>query len=220
MTEDISAKIIEKENPIELKNPQGHIEFKNVSFTYPDTTKEILKNVSFKITKGETIAIVGVNGAGKSTLVKLLLRFYDANEGEILYNGINVKEYKLESLNNKIGYVYQKAVLFTGSVKDNVAYGHNGEKEPTEEDCYWHYVDGVPTVWDPNNLVNVTFKYNFDLALPDTLILTKGSNATMLPALAADGYVFIGTPMRSLLSHLPLTEHIQLTRILRFTRGS
>ena len=96
------------------------IEFKNVSFTYPDTTKEILKNVSFKITKGETIAIVGVNGAGKSTLVKLLLRFYDANDGEILYNGINVKEYNVQSLRNAFATVFQDYKNFAVSVNENI----------------------------------------------------------------------------------------------------
>lgn len=96
------------------------IEFKNVSFTYPDTSKEILKNISFKITKGETIAIVGVNGAGKSTLVKLLLRFYDANEGEILYNGINVKEYNVQSLRNAFATVFQDYKNFAMSVNENI----------------------------------------------------------------------------------------------------
>ena len=96
------------------------IEFRNVSFTYPDTTKEILKNVSFKINKGETIAIVGVNGAGKSTLVKLLLRFYDANEGEILYNGINVKEYNVASLRNAFATVFQDYKNFAVSVNENI----------------------------------------------------------------------------------------------------
>ena len=96
------------------------IEFRNVSFTYPDTIKEILKNVSFKITKGETIAIVGVNGAGKSTLVKLLLRFYDANEGEILYNGINVKEYNVQSLRNAFATVFQDYKNFAVSVNENI----------------------------------------------------------------------------------------------------
>ena len=96
------------------------IEFKNVSFTYPDTTKEILKNVSFKINRGETIAIVGVNGAGKSTLVKLLLRFYDANEGEILYNGINLKEYNVQSLRNAFATVFQDYKNFAVSVNENI----------------------------------------------------------------------------------------------------
>ena len=105
------------------------IEFKNVSFTYPDTTKEILKNVSFKISKGETIAIVGVNGAGKSTLVKLLLRFYDANEGEILYNGINVKEYNVVSLRNAFATVFQDYKNFAVSVNENIMCHECSEEE-------------------------------------------------------------------------------------------
>lgn len=96
------------------------IEFKNVSFGYPDTNKTILKNVSFKITKGETIAIVGVNGAGKSTLVKLLLRFYDPDEGEILYNGINVKEYNVASLRGAFATVFQDYKNFAVSVNENI----------------------------------------------------------------------------------------------------
>lgn len=96
------------------------IEFKNVSFGYPGTNKTILKNVSFKITKGETVAVVGVNGAGKSTLVKLLLRFYDADEGEILYNGINVKEYNVASLRNAFATVFQDYKNFAVSVNENI----------------------------------------------------------------------------------------------------
>ncbi len=96
------------------------LEFKNVSFGYPGTNKTILKNISFKITKGETVAVVGVNGAGKSTLVKLLLRFYDADEGEILYNGINVKEYNVASLRNAFATVFQDYKNFAVSVNENI----------------------------------------------------------------------------------------------------
>lgn len=105
------------------------IEFKNVSFGYPGTNKTILKNVSFKINKGETIAIVGVNGAGKSTLVKLLLRFYDADEGEILYNGINVKEYNVASLRNAFATVFQDYKNFAVSVNENIICHECNEEE-------------------------------------------------------------------------------------------
>ena len=105
------------------------IEFKNVSFGYPDTNKTILKNVSFKINKGETIAIVGINGAGKSTLVKLLLRFYDADEGEILYNGINVKEYNVKSLRNAFATVFQDYKNFAVSVNENIMCHECSEEE-------------------------------------------------------------------------------------------
>ena len=126
------------------------IEFKNVSFTYPDTTKEILKNVSFKITKGETIAIVGVNGAGKSTLVKLLLRFYDANEGEILYNGINVKEYNVASLRNAFATVFQDYKNFAVSVNENIMCHECSEEEKQiaekalKQSGVWEKISSLP----------------------------------------------------------------------------
>lgn len=110
----------------------GTVEFKNVSFKYPDADEYLLKNISFKVEKGETIAFIGSTGSGKSTLINLVPRFYDATDGEILVDGVNVKEYTQEALHNKIGYVPQKAVMFTGSVKSNVIYGDNG-KEKTDE---------------------------------------------------------------------------------------
>lgn len=105
------------------------LEFKNVSFKYPDTSKVILKNVSFKINKGETIAVVGINGAGKSTLVKLLLRFYDPDEGEILYNGINIKEYNVASLRNAFATVFQDYKNFAVSVNENIMCHECDEEE-------------------------------------------------------------------------------------------
>ena len=101
----------------------GTVEFKNVSFKYPDADDYILNNISFKADKGETVAFIGSTGSGKSTLINLIPRFYDVTDGEILIDGINVKDYKLSDLNNKIGYVPQKAVMFTGTVASNVSYG-------------------------------------------------------------------------------------------------
>ena len=111
----------------------GTIEFKNVSFKYPDADENIIENISFIANKGETVAFIGSTGSGKSTLINLVPRFYDVTEGAILVDGINVKDYKLEALNNKIGYVPQKAVMFTGSVKENVTYGDNGKGKISEE---------------------------------------------------------------------------------------
>ena len=111
----------------------GTIEFKNVSFKYPDADEYLLKNISFKVNKGETIAFIGSTGSGKSTLINLVPRLYDVTDGEVLVDGINVKEYNLELLNNKIGYIPQTSVMFTGTVKDNVAYGDNGKEKPTFE---------------------------------------------------------------------------------------
>ncbi|MBD3107998.1 ABC transporter ATP-binding protein [Bacillus sp. AGMB 02131] len=102
---------------------KGHVEFRNVSFKYPDSEEYVLKNISFTAKKGETVAFIGATGSGKSTLINLVPRFYDATEGEVLVNGINVKEYKQTNLHDKLGYVPQRNVLFSGSVKGNVAYG-------------------------------------------------------------------------------------------------
>lgn len=130
----VSAKriieVLNKESKIKdgtfdgFTNEIGTIEFKNVSFKYPDADKNILTNISFKIEKGDTFAFIGSTGSGKSTIINLILRFYDVTKGEILVDGINVKDYKLDTLYKKIGYVPQKAIMFTGSVKDNVGYGN------------------------------------------------------------------------------------------------
>lgn len=111
----------------------GTVEFKNVSFKYPDADEYLLKNISFKVNQGETVAFIGSTGSGKSTLINLVPRMYDVTDGEILVDGVNVKDYDLHELNNRIGYVSQKAVMFNGSVKDNVAYGDNGHKKPSLE---------------------------------------------------------------------------------------
>ena len=104
----------------------GEVEFRNVSFRYPDAAEAVLEDISFTAKKGETVAFIGSTGSGKSTLINLVPRFFDATEGEVLIDGVNVKDYELESLLNKIGYVPQKAVLFKGTVSSNVAYGDNG----------------------------------------------------------------------------------------------
>lgn len=114
-------------------NIKGEVEFKNVSFKYPDAEEYVLKNISFKASKGETIAFIGRTGCGKSTLINLIPRFYDATEGEILIDGVNVKDYDLEYLHNKLGYIPQKAVMFNGTVKENAAYGSNGKKFTKEK---------------------------------------------------------------------------------------
>ena len=107
---------------------KGIVEFKNVSFKYPDAEEYLLKNISFKANKGETIAIIGSTGSGKSTIVNLIPRFYDVTDGEVLVDGINVKDYKLDLLYNKIGYVPQKAVMFNGTVNYNISFGKSKEK--------------------------------------------------------------------------------------------
>lgn len=108
---------------------EGTIEFKNVSFKYPDADEYLLRDISFKVNQGETVSFIGSTGSGKSTLINLVPRFYDVTDGEILVDGINVKEYKESVLNEKIGYVAQKAVIFSGSVKYNITYGKKMKKD-------------------------------------------------------------------------------------------
>ena len=116
-------------------NPKekGTVEFKNVSFKYPDASEYLLKDISFKANKGETVAFIGSTGSGKSTLINLVPRFYDVTDGEVLVDGVDVKKYRLHALRNKIGYVSQKAFMFTASVSENVAYGDNGKARPNKE---------------------------------------------------------------------------------------
>ena len=123
---DTSVSVID--GNVETKSEVGTIEFKNVSFKYPDAEEYVLKNISFKANKGDTVAFIGSTGSGKSTLVNLIVRFYDVTDGKILIDGVNIKDYKLEYLYKLIGYVPQRAVLFNGTVNSNISYGEAMEK--------------------------------------------------------------------------------------------
>ena len=135
INEVLDTEISIKDGKINTKtnNEVGTVEFKNVSFKYPDADEYLLKDISFKANKGDTVAFIGSTGSGKSTLINLIPRFYDATEGEVLVDGINVKNYTQEFLHDKIGYVPQKAVMFNGTVKSNISYGDNGKEKPTDE---------------------------------------------------------------------------------------
>ncbi|WP_443713999.1 ABC transporter ATP-binding protein [Ruminococcus sp.] len=122
-----------KEGSVSEGNEQGTVEFKNVSFRYPHASEDELSNISFKIEKGQTLAIIGATGSGKTTLISLIPRFYDATDGEVLVDGVNVKDYKFDTLYDKLGYVTQKAVLFAGSIRENVFFGASGAPETDEE---------------------------------------------------------------------------------------
>ncbi len=122
-----------KEGSVEEGKEQGSVEFNNVSFCYPGSSEEELSNIDFKVNKGETLAFIGATGSGKTTLVNLILRLYDATDGEVKVDGVNVKEYTWKALYNKLGYVTQKAVLFSGTIEDNVFFGESRE-EFDEED--------------------------------------------------------------------------------------
>lgn len=131
---DTEATIEDGDKDIKDSGIRGEIEFKNVNFKYPDAEDYVLSDISFSVKKGETLAIIGATGCGKSTVINLIPRFYDVTEGEVLIDGINVKDYKQKELRNKIGYVSQKATLFGGTVKSNIAYGDNGKDGFMESD--------------------------------------------------------------------------------------
>ena len=122
-----------KEGSVSGGREQGTVEFKNVSFRYPHASEDELSNISFKINKGQTLAIIGATGSGKTTLISLIPRFYDATKGEVLVDGVNVKNYKFDTLYDKLGYVTQKAVLFAGSIRENVFFGESATPETDEE---------------------------------------------------------------------------------------
>lgn len=122
-----------KEGSVGEGREHGTVEFKNVSFRYPHASEDELSNISFKINKGQTLAIIGATGSGKTTLISLIPRFYDATEGEVLVDGVNVKNYKFDTLYDKLGYVTQKAVLFAGSIRENVFFGESATPETDEE---------------------------------------------------------------------------------------
>lgn len=131
---DTEATIEDGDKDIKDSGIKGEIEFKNVNFKYPDAEDYVLSDISFSVKKGETLAIIGATGCGKSTVINLIPRFYDVTEGEVLVDGVNVKDYKQKELRNKIGYVSQKATLFGGTVKSNIAYGDNGKDGFMESD--------------------------------------------------------------------------------------
>lgn len=148
------------------KNMVGEVEFKNVSFKYPDAESYMLKDISFKAKKGQMIAFIGSTGSGKSTLINLIPRFYDVTSGEILVDGVNVKDYKTETLNDKIGYVSQKAVMFSGTVNSNVAFGKVNNKKVTKDE-----VEKASTVALADEFVsNMQDKYESHIAQGGTNI--------------------------------------------------
>lgn len=131
--EVLESKISLKNGNIKEGKEIGTIEFKDVSFKYPDGQDYILENISFKVNKGETLAIIGSTGSGKTSLVNLIPRFFDVSKGQVLVDGVDVKEYNGEALHNKIGYASQRAVMFSDTVINNVDYGENGKPKKTEE---------------------------------------------------------------------------------------
>ena len=192
----------------------GTVEFKNVSFKYPDADEYLLKNISFKVNKGETIAFIGSTGSGKSTLINLVPRFYDATDGEVLVDGINVKEYKQEALHNKMGYVPQKAVMFTGSVKENVAYGDNG-KETTEEEI----IKAVEVAQGKEFVEKMEHKYDSHIARGGTNVSGgQKQRLAIARAIARDPEIYIFDDSFSALDYK--TDAILRRELKKYTKNA
>ena len=136
---ELSVKDPETETPVK---ECGTVEFRDVSFRYPDADADVFEHISFRAEKGQTIAFIGSTGSGKSTLINLVPRFYDATEGEVLVDGVNVKELKQSTLRDKIGYVPQKGVLFSGTVAENIAFGGKADRQEIEEAAKIAEADG------------------------------------------------------------------------------
>lgn len=129
---ETKTKIYDGKRTVGKNNMTGEIEFRDVSFMYPDARENVLHHISFTAHKGETVAFIGATGSGKTTLINLIPRFYDATEGQVLVDGVDVREYTQNALHQKIGYVSQRAVLFSGNIKDNIAFGDNVSNNENE----------------------------------------------------------------------------------------
>ncbi len=132
INEVLDRKASIREGSVQTGAETGTVEFRNVSFRYPHASGDALTNIDFKVNRGETLAIIGATGSGKTTLVQLIPRFYDATEGAVLIDGVNVKDYSFDALYDKLGYVTQKAVLFSGTVRDNVLFGESAAGSDSE----------------------------------------------------------------------------------------
>ena len=194
---------------------EGEVEFKNVSFMYPDSQEYVLKDISFTAKKGEVVAFIGSTGSGKSTLINLVPRFYDTTRGEVLVDGINVKDYKLEILHNKLGYVPQRAVMFGGSVNYNVAYGENGKGKKSEKKI--------------QEAVHVAQAEDFVLKMPETYdsyIASGGTNVSggqkqrlaIARAIARDPEIYIFDDSFSALDYK--TDFVLRSELKKYTKNA
>lgn len=192
----------------------GEIEFKNVSFRYPDADEYVLENISFKANKGDTIAIIGSTGSGKSTIVNLLMRFYDVTDGEILIDGVNIKDYKGEYLHNKLGYVPQKAVMFSGTVNYNVAYGDNGKKKSDKL-----IKEAVKVAQAEDFVLKMPNKYENDIAQGGTNISGgQKQRLSIARAIAKEPEIYIFDDSFSALDYK--TDYVLRTELKKYTKDA
>lgn len=177
-----------KEGAKESGTEEGTIEFKNVSFKYPDAEDYVLENISFKVKKGETIAFIGGTGSGKSTVINLIPRLYDATEGEVLVDNLNVKDYKEAALYDKIGYISQKAIMFKGTINDNVAFGKKNNKKISKDKIN----KAIEVAQGKEFVEKLPEKYNYNLAESGTNISGgQKQRISIARAIARDPEIYI-----------------------------
>ena len=192
----------------------GEIEFKNVSFRYPDADEYVLENISFKANKGDTIAIIGSTGSGKSTIVNLLMRFYDVTDGEILIDGVNIKDYKSEYLHNKLGYVPQRAVMFSGTVNYNVAYGDKKKKKSDKL-----IKEAVKVAQAEDFVLKMPNKYENDIAQGGTNISGgQKQRLSIARAIAKEPEIYIFDDSFSALDYK--TDYVLRTELKKYTKDA
>ena len=192
----------------------GEIEFKNVSFRYPDADEYVLENISFKANKGDTIAIIGSTGSGKSTILNLLMRFYDVTDGEILIDGVNIKDYKSEYLHNKLGYVPQRAVMFSGTVNYNVSYGDNGKKKSDKL-----IKEAVKVAQAEDFVLKMPNKYENDIAQGGTNISGgQKQRLSIARAIAKEPEIYIFDDSFSALDYK--TDYVLRTELKKYTKDA
>ena len=193
----------------------GTVEFKNVSFKYPDAEEYLLENISFKANKGETVAFIGSTGSGKSSLINLIPRFYDATDGEVLVDGVNVKEYKQESLRNKLSYVPQKAILFHGTVSSNVSFGDNGRKEITAKKIE----EAIKVAQAEEFVTKMDKTYNADIAQGGTNVSGgQKQRLSIARAVARDPEIYIFDDSFSALDYK--TDYILRKELKNYTKDA
>lgn len=202
-----------KEGTKQNSKETGTIEFKNVSFKYPDAEEYMLKDISFKVKQGETVAFIGRTGSGKSTIINLIPRLYDATEGEVLVDGVNVKDYKEESLYDRIGYISQKAVMFRGTIEDNVALGTKNGKKPSKEAVK----KAVEIAQGKDFVEKLENKYEFELAEGGTnLSGGQKQRLSIARAIARDPEIYIFDDSFSALDYK--TDYILRNELNKYTK--
>ena len=202
-----------KEGTKQNSKETGTIEFKNVSFKYPDAEEYMLKDISFKVKQGETVAFIGRTGSGKSTIINLIPRLYDATEGEVLVDGVNVKDYKEESLYDRIGYISQKAVMFRGTIEDNVALGTKNGKKPSKEAVK----KAIEIAQGKDFVEKLENKYEFELAEGGTnLSGGQKQRLSIARAIARDPEIYIFDDSFSALDYK--TDYILRNELNKYTK--